>query len=161
MATPEQLQERFWKALRAQRTVMLGLEGIQDDHTRPMTALFEGDAAPLWFFTSVDAAMVKALPTRSRAVACYAAKGHELFAAIHGPVTREHDRAVIDRLWNPFVAAWYSGRDDPRIAVLRLDAEHAEIWLNDSPVLSGVRILLGADPRQVYKGNVADVALQR
>jgi general stress protein 26 len=161
MATPEELKARFWKALKAQRTVMLGLEGVQDNHTRPMTALFEDDASPIWFFTATDNAMVKAQGLHSRAIATFVSKSHELFATIHGSLTAEHDRGVIDRLWGPFVAAWYEGRDDPKLAVLRLDAERAEIWLNDSSLFTGVKILLGADPRKEYEGKVAKVAMDR
>jgi general stress protein 26 len=161
MATPEELKGKFWKSLKAQRTVMLGLEGVQDNHTRPMTALFEDDSSPIWFFTSTDNAMVKAQGTQNRAIATYAAKGHDLFATIHGRLSQEHDRGVVDRLWNPFVAAWYEGKDDPKLALLRLDAERAEIWLNDASVLDGVKILLGVDPRKAYEGKVADVAMDR
>ena len=44
---------------------------------------------------------------------------------------------------------------------MRLDAERAEIWLNDASVFTGVRILLGADPKKAYAGKVAKVAMAR
>ena len=28
---------------------------------------------------------------------------------------------MIDRLWNPFVAAWFEGKDDPKLQLLRFD----------------------------------------
>jgi hypothetical protein len=35
---------------------------------------------------------------------------------------------VIERLWNRFVATWYEGgNDDPKLALLRLDADREEI----------------------------------
>jgi general stress protein 26 len=161
MATPEELKGKFWSALHAQRTVMLGLEGVQDGHMRPMTALFEEQGAPIWFFTSVDNPLVEAQAVHNRAIATFAAKGHGLFATIHGQLTQEHDRAVIDRFWSPFVAAWYEGKGDPKLAVLRLDAERAQIWLNEAGLFTGVGILLGVDPRKAYEGKVARVALDR
>lgn len=30
MADPNELQEKFWKALKSDRTVMLGLDGVED-----------------------------------------------------------------------------------------------------------------------------------
>lgn len=161
MTTPEELKDKFWKSLHAQRTVMLGLEGVQEGHMRPMTALCEEQDAPIWFFTSVDNALVAAQAVHSRAIATFAARGHELFATVHGQLAQEHDRKVIDRFWSPFVAAWYEGKDDPKLAVLRLDAERAQIWLNDAGLFTGVGILLGADPRKAYEGKVAQVALDR
>ena len=69
-------------------------------------------------------------------------------------------RAVIDRLWNSFVAAWYEGgKDDPKLQLLRLDAERAQIWVDASSMLAGVKVLLGIDPKQDYKDKVAEVSL--
>ncbi|PNA19001.1 general stress protein, partial [Pseudomonas sp. MPR-R1B] len=79
---------------------------------------------------------------------------------IHGTLVAENDRAVIDRLWNSFVAAWYEGgKDDPKLQLLRLDAERAQIWVDASSMLAGVKVLLGIDPKQDYKDKVAEVSL--
>src|SRR4249919_1354455 len=117
MHTPQELQQKFWKALKSDRTLMLGVDGVEDGHSRPMTAVIEG------------------LGQNRRAMAAFASKGHDLFASIQGNLTLDNDRAVIDRLWNPFIAAWFEGKDDPKLALLRFDAEHAEIWLNESNLL--------------------------
>jgi general stress protein 26 len=78
-------EEKLWKALRSDRTVMLGINGVDESHTRPMTAQFEQERGPIWFFTSTDNAMVQTLGSgEARAVATFAAKGHDLFATIHG-----------------------------------------------------------------------------
>ena len=161
MHTPQELEQKFWKALKSDRTLMLGLDGVDDGHSRPMTAQFEGDAGgPIWFFTSKDNALVQSLPQGHRAIAAFSSKGHDLFASVKGNLSVDTDRAVVERLWNPFVAAWYEGKDDPKLALLRLDAEHAEIWLNASSLVAGVKILFGADPKQDYKDNVAEVDLR-
>jgi general stress protein 26 len=160
MTTPQELEKKFWKALKSDRTLMLGLDGVEDGHSRPMTAQAEEDRSPIWFFTSSDNAMVKKLNQSHRAIAAFSSKNHELFASIKGNLVVDNDRAVIDRLWNPFVAAWYEGgKDDPKLTLLRLDAEHAEIWLNASSLLAGVKLLLGVDPKQDYKDKVAEVDL--
>ena len=165
MPTPQELEKKFWKALESDMTVMLGLSGAEDGHTRPMTAQFEQQHGPIWFFTSKDNALVRNLTHSNgnggRAVATFAAKGHDLFAAIHGNLRVDTDRAVVDRLWNRFIAAWYEGgKDDPKLALLRLDAEHAEIWENASSIVAGVKLLLGVDPKRDYKDKVADVPLR-
>ena len=83
-----------------------------------------------------------------------------MFASIKGNLHVDNDRTVIDRLWNPFIAAWFEGKDDPNLVLLRLDAEQAEIWLNESNLLAGVKMLLGVDPKKDYKDKVADVDLR-
>ena len=161
MHSAQELEQKLWKAIHSDRTLMLGLDGVEDGHARPMTAQIEGDKGPLWFFTAKDSALVQKLSEGHRAFAAFSSKGHDLFASIKGNLSLSTDRTVIDRLWNPFVAAWYEGgKDDPKLALLRLDAEHAEIWLNASSLVAGVKMLLGADPKKQYKDNIANVDLR-
>ncbi|MFZ0848061.1 MAG: pyridoxamine 5'-phosphate oxidase family protein, partial [Hyphomicrobiaceae bacterium] len=133
MPTPHELEAKFWKALKSDMTMMLGLDGVEDGHARPMTAQVEADRGPIWFFTARDNALVQNLANGDRAIATFTSKGHDLFATIHGSVRLDNDGAVIDRLWNRYIAAWYQGgKDDPQLALLRLDPERAEIWLDAS-----------------------------
>lgn len=159
--TSQELETRLWKALESDRTVMLGLSGAEDGHTRPMTAMIEDGRGPVWFFTSRENAMVDALGSGARAVAAFSSKGHDLFASVHGTLVIDPDRAVIERLWNPFIGAWFEGKDDPRLVLLRLDAEQAEVWLNENNLVAGVKMLFGVDPRADYADKVAKVDLHR
>lgn len=160
MPTPQELEQKFWKALKSDRTIFLGLVGADDGHAQPMTALVEGDSGPLWFFTTKDNGLVQALAQGGRAMAHFASKGHDVWATLDGNLATSEDRAVIDRLWNPFVAAWYEGgKDDPKLQLLRLDAEHAQIWLNENSMFAGIKMLVGIDPKKDYADKVAEVSL--
>jgi hypothetical protein len=59
-----------------------------------------------------------------------------------------------------FISAWYDGKDDPKLVLLRFDPEHAEVWLNESSMLAGIKMLFGSDPKKDYKDKVADVDLR-
>jgi len=169
MPTPQEIEAKFWKALKSDMTVMLGLDGVEDGHARPMTAQLEGDHGPIWFFTSKENGIAQklgspmgvAMSPANRAIATFASKGHDLFATIHGTVTLDTDRANVDRLWNRYVAAWFEGgKDDPKLALLRLDPERAEIWIDASSLVAGIKLLLGIDPKKDYKDKVAEVRLR-
>jgi len=163
MPSPQEIEAKFWKALKSDMTMMLGLDGIEDGHARPMTAQLDGERSPIWFFTSKDNAIVQKLAAgnRNRAIATFASKGHDIFATVHGTVGLDNNRATIDRLWNRFVAAWFEGgKDDPKLALLRLDAEQAEVWVDASSMVAGIKMLLGVDPKQDYKDKVAQVNLR-
>jgi general stress protein 26 len=162
MTEPHEIEAKFWKALRSDMTVMLGLEGVVDGHAQPMTAQFASDdnRGPIWFFTSKEAHLVQELRGSSNGVAHFVSRGHDLFATLHGNLVADNDRTTIDRLWNRFVAAWFEGgKDDPKLQLLRFDPERAQIWLNDSSLLAGVKVMLGIDPREDYKDKVAEVSL--
>lgn len=152
----------FWSHLRSDRTVMLGLEGRAPTGLRPMTAQFDGDTdqGPIWFFTSTDAALVSEVKDEDLAIFTFVSKGHDVFATVHGHMTRVTDRAVIDRLWSPSIAAWYKGgKDDPTLALLRFDPARAEIWRDGSSLLDGLKLMFGGDAQADAKDNVAKVAL--
>ena len=63
MPTPQELEKQFWKSLKSDMTMMLGLVGADQSHARPMTAQLEGDGerGPIWFFTAKDTALAQAL----------------------------------------------------------------------------------------------------
>ncbi len=160
MPSPQELKQQFWDSLKSDMTMMLGLDGVEDGHARPMTAQFENNRTPIWFFTAKDNGIVQKLNQGNRAIATFTAKDHDLFATLHGSVSIETDRAVLDRLWNPHIAAWYEGgKNDPKLVLLRFNAEKAEIWLNENSFFAGVKMLLGADPKEDYKDKVAEVTL--
>lgn len=163
MATEQELRQKLWKALKSDMTVMLGLTGTGEGDARPMTAQVEDDAqGPIWFFTAKDTEIVQRLSGGHRALATFASKSHDLFAAIHGSLSVDNDRQAIDRLWNPFVAAWFEkGKDDPKLTLLRFEPEHAEVWIDASSFIAGVKILLGFDPKKEYRDKVGDVRLGR
>lgn len=161
MATNSEIEEKFWKALKSDMTVMLGLSGVEEGHAQPMTAQLDGDNRnSIWFFTAKDTDLVEALGARHEAVAHFADKGHDLFASLQGDLVLDNDPAVIDRLWNRFVAAWYEGgKEDPKLQLIRFDPDRAQIWLNENSLFAGVKLLLGSDPKKDYKDKVADVRL--
>ena len=89
----------------------------------------------------------------------FASKGHDLWASATGTLVIDNDRAVIDRLWNPFVAAWYDGKDDPELTLVRYDATDAHIWEDGSSLVAGIKMLMGNDPKEDYRDKAAQVRL--
>ncbi|AMN40443.1 pyridoxamine 5'-phosphate oxidase family protein [Rhodoplanes sp. Z2-YC6860] len=163
MPSPQEIEEKFWSALASDMTMMLGLDGVEDGHARPMTAQLDGERGPIWFFTSTDNTIVQKLNAGShdRAIATFVDKGHDIFATVHGSLTVDTNRGVIEKLWNRYIAAWYKGgKDDPKLSLLRFDPERAEIWIDASSMIAGLKVLMGADPKKDYRDNVANVDLR-
>ena len=161
MSTDAEIEARFWKALKSDMTVMLGLAAGGDGHAQPMTAqLDEGQEGrgPIYFFTASGVDLFKAVGSGSRATLHFVAKGHDLFASVEGRLIPDSDRATIDRLWNPFVAAWFEGgKEDPKLRLLRFEPESAQFWLNGNSMVAGIKMLIGIDPKQDYQDKVAEV----
>ena len=173
MADPDrsqELKELFWKELGSSPFVMIGLQGVEDSRTRPWTAQVDvadgadkKDGGTIYFFGAKSEALVKGLSETDRAVCTYVSKGHDLFAHIHGTPHTIDDRALVEKLWNPFVASWYKeGKDDPDLQLLRFDTERAEIWKSESgaTLVAAALRLVGRDPGKDHqRENQAEVAL--
>lgn len=145
----ERLEARFWNELEASPFLMLGLQGVDDAHTRPMTAQLDG--REIWFFARQSEELVKGLGQGARAIATFASKGHEIFACIHGRLSISQDRNQVDRLWSPSVASWYpGGKDDPELTLVRFEAESAHIWEAETGAAfkAAVVKLFGGDPQK-------------
>lgn len=161
MTSEAEIKARFWKELKSERTIMIGVDGAPGGGMQPMTALVEeDDGGPLWIFTSKETDLARSVGAGKAAHATFTGKKHDLFANITGRLALDTDRAVIDRLWNPWVAAWFEGgKDDPKLALLRFDADSAKIWLNATSLGAAIEWLLRRDPKESYKDKVAAVAL--
>ena len=160
MPTEAEIEDKFWKALKSDLTVMLGIEDHGED-LQPMTAQLESDdrRGPIWFFTSKETDLVRDLGAGQAGVIAFAAKSHSLFATVPGDLVPDNDRAMIEKLWTPCVAWFEGGKDDPKLQLLRFDPAEAKIWLNENSLFAGVRILLGRDPKTDYSDKVAEVRL--
>ena len=164
MADEREIEEKFGSELKGSPFIMLGVEGTRDGATQPMAVQFEDqdrDAGLLWIFTAKDHDLTRAMGQSNRAIGSYSAKGHDLFASLRGTLEIVNDRSTIERLWNPIVAEWYEGKDDPKLALVRFDVENAKIWLSDvegflKPALSK---LLGRKPETGMKEKVAEITL--
>jgi general stress protein 26 len=166
-----ELKKLFWEELQDSPFVMLGLQGVEDSRTRPMTAQVdvpEGDdkedGGPIYFFGSKSESLVSAMGQTHKAVATFAGKGHKLFAHIHGDLVLDQDRATIERLWNPIIASWYKdGKDDPDLALIRFDTDKAEIWKAETGATlkaAALKALFNVDPgKEQQKDNRADIKL--
>lgn len=162
MPDAAKLAEKFWKAIKSDRTVMLGLVGVEDGASQPMTAQLDKDAeqGPIYIFSSKEADFVQAVGDQHPAILHFASKGHDLFATVEGEIVAINDREIIERLWNPFVAAWFEGgKDDPNLQLLRFEPGNAHLWENENSIFAGARMLLGRDPKKDYQDKTAEVRL--
>ena len=63
MSNEAEIEAKFWKSLNDDRIVMLGLTG-DDGHSQPMSAQTlhdENARGPIWFFTSKETDLARAI----------------------------------------------------------------------------------------------------
>lgn len=104
-----------------------------DLHSRPMSSNGDIDAnGDIWFFTSVSSHKVSEIEKLPRVNVSFADTDNHRYVSVSGTAQLTRDRAKIDELWRPEFKMWFpKGKDDPEIALLRVNLEKAEYW--DSP----------------------------
>jgi general stress protein 26 len=98
-------------------------------HSRPMAVpkhAFDGD---LWFFTAGDSLKAQEVAESSQVNVSFAEPKSERYVSISGRAGVVHDRTRAEAMWTPLLKGWFpAGLDDPRLALLRVEVEHAEYW---------------------------------
>lgn len=104
-----------------------------DLHSRPMSSNGDIDAdGDIWFFTSASSHKVSEINKAPKVNVSFADPDKQRYISVSGTAQLVRDRAKIDELWRPEFKIWFpEGKDDPEIALLRVNLEKAEYW--DSP----------------------------
>lgn len=140
MADTHKIKQDFWQKLADSPFVMIGADG-GGQHSEPLTAQLDQDQVDtLFFFIGKD----NRLANGGKAMAQFVSKGHDFFACLSGEARVDNDFAMIDKLWNKQVEAWFpGGKDDPNLALLRFDIDSAEMWETDMSLAGKVKMLFG------------------
>ncbi|HKE97246.1 MAG TPA: pyridoxamine 5'-phosphate oxidase family protein [Povalibacter sp.] len=97
-------------------------------HSRPLQTLRFAEGM-LWFFTALDSAKVQELRRDIRVSVAYAHPPKNAYVTVAGTGAVLKDLAKAQELWTPFARAFFpAGVEDPRLALLQVHVERAEIW---------------------------------
>ncbi len=140
MADTAELKKHLWKKMADSPFLMIGLMDSREHHI-PLTAQLDEDQVDtLFFFVGKDNRLIGG----GAAMAHFISKGHDYFACLDGTLSIDNDFAMIDKLWNKQVEAWFpGGKDDPNLALLRFDIASAELWETDMSVSGRLKMLFG------------------
>ena len=158
MPTPDELKDRFWKALKSDMTMMIGLDGIENGHARPMTAQLDGDAGPIWFFSAKDNALVQKIGQSDRAIATFTSKDMTCSplctAALASTPTGPSSIGSGTGTWPLGTRA---GRTIPNWRFCGSIRRAPRFGSTPRSFIAGIKMLLGTDPKTDYKDKVARV----
>lgn len=95
---------------------------------RPLSIAHVEDDGTLWFFTGVQTGKVAELANDQRALVSLSES--DKYVVLDGAVEVIHDPAKAKALWKEPFRVWFSGPDDPKLALLRFQPETGEYWNN-------------------------------
>ena len=133
----DERQQELWDRIEGVRpTMMTTVE--QDGTLRARPDVDAGDSfdGSLWFFTADDAPKAEELERNPHVCLAYGKPDDDLFVSVSGRAAVVNDRGKIDELWNKFAEAWFpEGKDDPHLALIRVDVQQAQYWEDRKPKL--------------------------
>ncbi len=110
-------------------------------HARPMGVLDHDDSGDLWFATSIDSPKIAEITADPKVLVTM--QDDRRFVCLTGRAEVVRDRRKIDELWSPALDVWFpEGKDDPSLALIRVDANEATFW--DNSGLKGLKYLFQA-----------------
>ncbi len=96
--------------------------------SRPL-ALAGQEGGVLSFLVGVDADWVGSLEASgSPTTVTFSDPGKNSYVALQGSARTADDRARIAELWNVGAAAYFDGKDDPKVRVLDVAVSYGEYW---------------------------------
>ncbi len=131
----------LFEQLDESRVGMLGVVD-SDQHMQPMTHYTDPDTGQLWFITSTDTDLVRAVGLGARAHHCVMSPDGGFYACLSGTLEQSEDREKLDEIWSAVASAWFDeGREDPEVTLLRFALQEAAVWAStDSSVVFGLEV---------------------
>jgi general stress protein 26 len=126
----EQAQKNFFELLAKFDNAMLvtqtGTGGAP--HARPMAIAETSEDGSIWFITGADTPKIDELERNSNVVAIM--QNARQWLTVSGHAELHRDRARIHKVWKEAFRAWFDGKDDPNIVLIRVNPNEAEYWDN-------------------------------
>lgn len=154
-ADPRELKTDMWKKMADSPFVMVG-PADGSTHSEPLTAQLDEDQVDtLFFFIGKD----NRIANKGDLMLQFVSKGHDFFACLSGKGRIDNDFAQIEKLWSKQVEAWFpEGKNDPNLALLRVDIDSAELWETDISLGGRLKMLFGGTIRSDQSGSHAKVS---
>ena len=113
--------------------------------TRPMHVQEVCDQGNFWFLSSSDSDKNQEIENDPRVQLFISSPSHYEFLSVYGTASISRDREKIDKYWNQIANAWFDGKDDPRITVIKVTPEEGFYWdTKDGKLVSMIKILASA-----------------
>lgn len=127
--------------------------------SRPLAAHIDRKAHAIDFLTDVDGHKDEQIARFPIVSLAFSDGQKNRYVAITGKAEISNDRARIKKLWNPWAKAWWDSAEDPKIRVIRVTPEDAELWDTPGRIASTVAmfsaVLTGKSPKLLDNARVA------
>lgn len=113
--------------------------------TRPMAVQKVCDQGNFWFLSSSESEKNQEIAEDPRVQLFISNTSNYEFLSVYGHATISRDKEKIEEFWSDINKAWFDGKDDPRITVIKVTPEEGFYWdTKDGKLVSMIKIAASA-----------------
>jgi general stress protein 26 len=134
-------KRKIWNLIKGMKTGMLTTLHGSELRSRPMYLVQDDYDGKLWFFTDLDSEKVFEVEDDNDVCVNFAEPREHIYVSLTGVGRVSKDKALIERLWNPFIAKWFpQGKESANIGLLEIKVQKGEHWdMDTSDMVSAFR----------------------
>lgn len=128
MTSPEHKQ-KIWNMIKDTKVGMLVTLDDDIPRARPMHLVQDEYDGTLLFFTRRSAEKVSETAKDHDVCISFSDQEEGVYVSLSGTARLNDDQDLIEKYWNPFIAAWFpEGKDGGDVALLEIKVEMGEHW---------------------------------
>ncbi|KQR94631.1 general stress protein [Chryseobacterium sp. Leaf180] len=97
-------------------------------NARPMSLQETDEQGNLWFISSEASNKNFEIKEDKRVQLFFMNNGKSQYLSIYGEATIYKDRSTIEEKWSPMANAWFDGKDDPKVSIIRVEPRETYYW---------------------------------
>jgi len=141
--------DTLWHLIKQTRFCMLTHRDADGQlHSQPLTLQNRtfGQGEPLYFFIGRDSHVFARVATDAQVNAAFVEPDDSRYVSVSGRATISEDKALKAELWSRAASAWFpGGLDDPNLALLSVQPDHAEYWnVKECKLLQVIKVAAAA-----------------
>lgn len=129
--------------------------------SRPMYLQEVDKSGNLWFISSTESGKNMDIEQDNRVQLFFMNNGKSEYLSVYGKAYIYTDKTTIEEKWSIFANAWFDGKDDPTVSILRVSPENSYYWDTKAGKLVSLISFVGAiisggnsDNRDGVEGNL-------
>ena len=92
----------------------------KDTQSRPMALQGVDEEGYLWFLSSIDSSKNKEIKEDDEVQLYFMNNSKYEYVFIKGKASITQDRDLIEKYWTNFANAWFDGKDDPKVSLIKV-----------------------------------------
>lgn len=130
-------KEKLWEMIKPLKYGMLSTYDKNRIRSRPMALTQDEFNGHLFFFTRDDTHKVEEINDKHEVGLSFASPDDKTYVSLSGNAYLTRDQKLIEKYWNPMLNAYFpEGKEDPHLALMRIEIDACEYWDSDKGRMS-------------------------